>query len=120
MSTWEPVVQDLAGTDSPGRNRKAVLWISQDPLRPAGIEPAMAQAGVRLVRAEGADAQSLDAGLADADLVICQAGCVSHGDWWRVRDDCSRTGKQCVLVEQPDALDRVAASRTQALVGTAK
>lgn len=62
-------------------------------------------------QADGADVQQFDAGLAEADLVICQAGCVSCGDWWRVKDYCSRTGKQCVLVEQPDALDRVSAER---------
>lgn len=40
------------------------------------------------------------AGLAAADLVICQTGCLSHGDYWRVQDHCRRTGKTCVLVEQ--------------------
>jgi hypothetical protein len=38
-----------------------------------------------------------------ADLVICQTGCLSHGDYWRVQDHCRRTGKTCVLVEQPAA-----------------
>lgn len=43
-----------------------------------------------------------EASVAAADLVICQAGCLSHGDYWRVQDHCRRTGKTCVLVEQPD------------------
>ena len=42
--------------------------------------------------------------LVAADLVICQTGCLSHGDYWRVQDHCKRTGKACVLVESPDAL----------------
>lgn len=46
----------------------------------------------------------LEASLTAADLVICQAGCMSHGAYWRVRDHCQRTGKACVLVDQPDAL----------------
>lgn len=92
-------------------HRKIVIWISQDRKQNSGEELALAKRGVRLVRTNAADAEQLKAGLADADLVICQAGCVSHGDWWRVKDYCSRTGKQCVLVEQPDALDRVIASR---------
>jgi hypothetical protein len=29
---------------------------------------------------------------------------MSHGAYWRVQDHCKRTGKACVLVEQPDAL----------------
>jgi hypothetical protein len=37
-------------------------------------------------------------------LVICQTGCISHGEFWRVEDHCKRTGKTCVLVEQPGAL----------------
>ncbi|MCD2511630.1 DUF2325 domain-containing protein [Comamonas endophytica] len=39
-------------------------------------------------------------GLTAANLVICQTGCLSHGDYWRVQDHCRRTGKTCVLVEQ--------------------
>ena len=45
----------------------------------------------------------LEASLVAADLVICQTGCLSHGAYWRVQDHCRRTGKACVLVEQPDA-----------------
>jgi hypothetical protein len=49
--------------------------------------------------------------LVAADLVICQTGCLSHGDYWRVQDHCRRTGKACVLVEQPDALRIVRLNR---------
>lgn len=49
----------------------------------------------------------LEASLAAADLVICQTGCVSHGDYWRVEDHCRRTGKTCMLVDQPEALSIV-------------
>lgn len=54
--------------------------------------------------ASGVDAQALEDSLVAADLVICQTGCLSHGDYWRVQDHCRRTGKACVLVEQPDAV----------------
>ncbi len=50
------------------------------------------------------DAPELEASLAAADLVICQTGCISHGAYWRVQDHCKRTGKTCVLVDQPEAL----------------
>ncbi len=45
--------------------------------------------------------QRLQACLAAADLVICQAGCVSHDAYWRVKEHCKRTGKRCVFVETP-------------------
>jgi hypothetical protein len=52
--------------------------------------------------------QRLQASLAAADLVICQAGCISHDAYWRVKDHCKRTGKRCVFVESPGtgALER--------------
>ncbi len=53
------------------------------------------------------DAAALEASLVAADLVICQTGCVSHDAYWRVQDHCRRTGKQCVLVGQPQAMQFV-------------
>lgn len=44
--------------------------------------------------------QVLDESLAAADLVICQTGCISHDDYWRVQDHCRRTGKPCILVDE--------------------
>lgn len=61
---------------------------------------------------------SLDAVLAAADLVICQTGCISHNAYWRVKDHCKRTGKQCVFVENASTssltrtLQRIAADDT--------
>jgi hypothetical protein len=52
-------------------------------------------------------ATDLEASLQAADLVICQTGCMSHGDYWRVQDHCKRTGKLCMLVDQPDGLQIV-------------
>jgi Uncharacterized protein conserved in bacteria (DUF2325) len=43
----------------------------------------------------------LDTTLAAADLVICQTGCISHNAYWRVKDHCKRTGKQCLFVDNP-------------------
>ncbi len=56
------------------------------------------------VELDKTDSQSLENSLAAADLVICQTGCLSHGDYWRVEDHCKRTGKSCVQAEQPKAL----------------
>ncbi len=67
---------------------------------------AFAQADVTslCVQASGPPAQVLEASLQAADLVICQTGCLSHGQYWRIQDHCKRTGKTCVLVAQPEAL----------------
>ncbi|GKT23718.1 DUF2325 domain-containing protein [Acidovorax sp. SUPP3334] len=51
----------------------------------------------------GSDA-ALEASLVAADFVICQTGCVGHDDYWRVQDHCKRTGKPCVLVDQPQVV----------------
>lgn len=50
------------------------------------------------------DLADLEASLVAADLVICQTGCLSHGDYWRVQDHCKRTGKACVVAAQPDSV----------------
>ena len=43
-------------------------------------------------------------GVRAADLVICQTSCVSHDAYWRVQDHCKRTGKPCLLIDQPQPL----------------
>ena len=56
----------------------------------------------------------LEASLEAADLVICQTGCMSHGDYWRVQDHCKRTGKLCMQVDQPDGVQIVRIHRSTA------
>jgi hypothetical protein len=41
----------------------------------------------------------IDSALAAADIVICQAGCISHNAYWRVKELCKRTGKPCMFVK---------------------
>ena len=54
-----------------------------------------------------------------ADLVICQTGCISHSAYWRVKDHCKRHGKRCVFVDNPSVsslvrgLQEVATEETQ-------
>jgi hypothetical protein len=62
--------------------------------------------GGRFIHHDGGREDSvhrLDASLAAADLVICQAGCISHSAYWLVKDHCKRTGKRCVYVDKPSA-----------------
>ncbi len=55
-----------------------------------------------LVAALPGEAQLTEA-LAAADLVLCQTGCLSHDDYWRVQDYCARSGKRCLLLAKEDA-----------------
>lgn len=69
-----------------------------------GILPlAEAAQPPRMPSVAEAQVYDLDANLAAADLVICQTGCISHDEYWRVQDHCRRTGKPCILVDQPVA-----------------
>ena len=70
--------------------------------------------GGRFLHHDGGLEESLhriDAVLAAADLVICQAGCISHNAYWRVKEQCKRTGKRCIFVKASGAsgFDRVIA-----------
>lgn len=68
----------------------------------ASAHPRRVRVPVVVEAHPGADAgAAFDASLAAADLVICQTGCISHDAYWRVQDQCRRTGKPCILVDQP-------------------
>jgi len=56
-------------------------------------------------------AHSLDARLGRADVVICQAGCINHEAYHRVKRHCDRTGTPCVYLDRPSLsrLDRALA-----------
>ena len=53
-----------------------------------------------LAQLEPEAAEDLQAHADAADRVICQIGCIGHGHYWRDQDQCRRTGKGCVLVEE--------------------
>jgi hypothetical protein len=58
--------------------------------------------GGRFMHHDGGLEESLhriDSALATADIVICQAGCISHNAYWRVKEQCKRTGKPCIFVK---------------------
>jgi hypothetical protein len=93
---------------------KSVLCIGKDSVAAGEARAAVETAGGRFLQHDGQEDAVLEASLVAADLVICQTGCVSHNAFWRVRDHCRRTGKQCVLVNQPDALDAVRPKRVSA------
>lgn len=92
------------------RHAKVALWLTPlpaDNALAAVSRQSLERLGTRVMQSDGINEMELETSLAAADLVICQTGCVSHGAYWRVQDHCQRTGKQCVLVEQPDALAQI-------------
>jgi hypothetical protein len=87
--------------------QKSVLCVGEDAMALMLTRKVVEMAGGRYLGHSGdedIDGHTLEASLVAADLVICQTGCVSHGAYWRVQDHCTRTGKQCVLVDKPEAL----------------
>lgn len=60
--------------------------------------------GGRFLHHDGGQEESLhriDAVVAGADAVVCQAGCVSHMAYYRLKDACKKLGKPCVFVKSP-------------------
>lgn len=55
--------------------------------------------------------QALDGRLRRADLVICQAACINHEAYHRIKRHCERTGTQCMYLDRPSLsrLDRALA-----------
>ena len=43
----------------------------------------------------------LDQQLCTADVVVCQAGCLNHEAYRRVKGHCRRLDKPCLYVERP-------------------
>ncbi len=81
---------------------KVVLCVGGRSGNVANYRQVVERVGGRFAHHDGGvedNASVLDANLAAADLVICQTGCISHNAYWRVKDFCKRTGKQCVYVE---------------------
>jgi hypothetical protein len=84
--------------------RERARWQRQSAPLPLPLSSREAAAAAAQGQEPEQHDEAFEASLREADLVICQTGCLSHGEYWRVQDHCQRTGKTCVLVEQPDAL----------------
>jgi len=84
--------------------QKSILCVGGRVGNVASYRDAIERVGGRFAHHDGGledNQHLLDASLAAADMVICQTGCISHNAYWRVKDFCKRTGKQCVFVENP-------------------
>lgn len=95
----------------PDLEQRAVLCVGGRTASVPIYRQVIEHTGARFLHHDGGtqdNSSQLDATLAAADLVICQSGCISHNAYWRVKDHCKRTGKQCVFIETPSrsALER--------------
>ncbi len=107
----EPVRAPAGGEDAlpvaetpPPLGDRAVLCVGGRPASVPLYRHIVERCGGRFLHHDGGDehnVQRLDATLSAADLVICQAGCVSHDAYWRVKEHCKRHGKRCVFVDNP-------------------
>ncbi|MDO4231434.1 MAG: DUF2325 domain-containing protein [Lautropia sp.] len=89
-----------------GLDSRAVLCVGGRHAAISIYRRIVEKKGGRFIHHDGGREDSvhrLDASLAAADLVICQAGCISHSAYWLVKDHCKRTGKRCVYVDKPSA-----------------
>jgi hypothetical protein len=87
-------VGDLSG--------KCVLCVGGRSGAVTSYREVVEQSGGRFLHHDGGLEESMhriDGVVAAADLVICQAGCISHNAYWRVKDLCKRTGKACLFVK---------------------
>jgi len=82
---------------------KCVLCVGGRSGAVDAFRTAIEQRGGRFLHHDGGLEESLhriDGALAAADLVICQAGCISHNAYWRVKEQCKRTGKPCIFMKR--------------------
>lgn len=112
-----PVAAMAAASEPDGARApapKSVVCIARGPRGALVAQPFGGADGSASARDAAAIAQNaasmpddpagFEASLRAADFVICQTGCVGHDDYWRVQDHCRRTGKPCVLVDQPQVV----------------
>lgn len=81
---------------------KSVLCVGGRPGSVNSYREVVEQCGGRFLHHDGGLEESkhrIDAALSAADIVICQAGCISHNAYWRVKEQCKRTGKLCMFVK---------------------
>lgn len=81
------------------RERLSVQWRTEaNTASGSGGRSMQARSIEAPADAEGLDEELLARSVAEADLVICQTGCLSHDAYWRVQGHCRRLGKPCLLV----------------------
>ena len=85
-------------------DKRCVLCVGGRPSAVPLYRQTVETRGATFVHHDGGQEEGiaqLDAKLNSADLVICQAGCVSHEAYFRVKEHCKKRGSKCVYVQNP-------------------
>lgn len=111
MQQMEALLADLSSTEEEQDvlppchlNGKCVLCVGGRSGMVNGYRETVERSGGRFMHHDGGLEESLhriDGIVANADIVICQAGCVSHGAYWKVKNLCRLSGKSCLFVKSP-------------------
>lgn len=97
-----PGAGGLAAINSESLLGKSVLCVGGRSGSVTSYRSVVEQSGGRFMHHDGGREESLrriEGALAAADIVICQVGCISHNAYWRVKEQCKRTGKPCMFVK---------------------
>lgn len=92
--------QALAATSLEGR---CLLCIGGRESLVGHYRSLVERSGGRFLHHDGGiedNPRRLEATLACADAVVCQAGCVSHAAYWKLKEFCKRHGKPCVYLRR--------------------
>jgi hypothetical protein len=101
-SSNELLVRQQEATNDHNFLGKCVLCVGGRPGSVNSYREVVEQCGGRFMHHDGGLEESkhrIDAALSAADIVICQAGCISHNAYWRVKEQCKRSGKLCMFVK---------------------
>lgn len=82
---------------------RCILCVGGRPSAVPQYRAVVEQQGGRFLHHDGGQEEGLavlDARLSSADVVICQAGCVSHEAYFRVKDHCKRRGVPCLYLSK--------------------
>jgi hypothetical protein len=88
----------------PRLDKQCVLCVGGRPSAVPLYRQTVEDRGATFLHHDGGQEEGLallDSKLNSADLVICQAGCVSHEAYFRVKEHCKKHGVQCVYVQNP-------------------
>lgn len=102
LATGDRPAEPAKPDESAALAGKCILCVGGRSGAVEGYRQVVEQRGGRFLHHDGGLEESMhriDAALSAADLVVCQAGCISHNAYWRVKEQCKRTGKQCVFVK---------------------
>ncbi len=86
--------------------QKTILCVGGHQHKVSHYRQIVEQHGAHYLHHDGGledNLHQLESSIAAADLVICQTGCISHKAYWKVKNQCKRTGKQCLYLSNPSS-----------------